>query len=55
MMCMRKKHFFVAVLVVSSFCISCSFAAEWESLFDGKSLDGWHVRGGFAKYAVEAA
>jgi Domain of Unknown Function (DUF1080) len=25
----------------------------WESLFDGKSLDGWTVRGGFAEYKVE--
>lgn len=25
----------------------------WVSLFDGKSLDGWVVRSGFAKYHVE--
>ena len=25
----------------------------WQSLFDGKSLDGWEVRSGFAKYHVE--
>ena len=26
--------------------------AEWVSLFDGKSLDGWSVHSGFAKYHV---
>ena len=25
----------------------------WESLFDGKTLSGWTVRGGFADYKVE--
>lgn len=25
----------------------------WMNLFDGKSLEGWTVRGGFAKYQVE--
>lgn len=25
----------------------------WLSLFDGKTLDGWEIRGGFAKYKVE--
>ena len=25
----------------------------WQSLFDGRSLDGWEVRSGFAKYHVE--
>lgn len=26
---------------------------EWTNLFDGKTLDGWMVNGGTAKYAVE--
>jgi hypothetical protein len=26
---------------------------KWEPLFDGKTLDGWEVHGGFAKYHVE--
>jgi hypothetical protein len=30
-----------------------SHAAEWQALFDGKSLDGWTQRGGAARYAVE--
>jgi hypothetical protein len=34
---------------------SHSFAAEgkWVRLFDGKSLKGWEVKGGIAKYEVE--
>jgi 3-keto-disaccharide hydrolase len=27
--------------------------AGWTSLFDGKTLDGWSVHGGFASYKVE--
>jgi len=27
--------------------------AEWKPLFDGKTLDGWEVKSGFAKYHVE--
>ncbi len=27
--------------------------AEWKSLFDGKTLAGWEVKSGFAKYHVE--
>ena len=26
---------------------------DWVALFDGKTLDGWKVNGGIAKYAVE--
>jgi hypothetical protein len=28
---------------------------NWINLFDGKTLDGWQVKGGIAKYAVEDA
>src|SRR5262245_13818755 len=28
-------------------------AADWLSLFDGKSLDGWERKGGTAEYTVE--
>ncbi len=31
----------------------CCSDDGWVSLFDGKSLDGWVVRSGFAKYHVE--
>jgi hypothetical protein len=27
--------------------------AQWQQLFNGKSLDNWEVRGGFAKYEVK--
>ncbi len=27
--------------------------ARWTSLFDGQTLDGWSVHGGFASYKVE--
>jgi len=34
--------------------IGSSFAEpKWQPLFDGKTLDGWEVKGGFAKYRVE--
>jgi len=28
-------------------------SVPWQSLFDGRTLDGWEVRSGFAKYRVE--
>lgn len=35
-------------------CVSCGLADDgWSPLFDGKTLEGWTVRGGRAKYAVE--
>lgn len=50
----------MAALFGSLFCVagagpSRANAAEdgWQSLFDGKDLDGWIPRGGRAKYAVE--
>jgi hypothetical protein len=40
--------------VVFAFIGSARAADEgWVALFDGKSLDGWKVRGGFASYKVE--
>jgi hypothetical protein len=39
--------------------VSCTSAIAkvggggWKNLFDGRTLDGWEVRGGFAKYHVE--
>jgi hypothetical protein len=49
---MKTCRFFAAALV-------CLFAASafaddnWVSLFDGKTLDGWEVKGGKATYKVE--
>lgn len=47
----------IGVLLLAAFS-STSASAEvngggWKSLFDGKTLDGWEVRGGFAKYRAE--
>jgi Domain of Unknown Function (DUF1080) len=45
----------ITALVILS-CLG-SLAAEddrhWVALFDGKTLDGWQVRGGFASYRAE--
>ena len=43
--------FGTAALSLSS--LSLGADAEWESLFDGKSLKGWIQRNGKARYAVE--
>jgi hypothetical protein len=45
----------IVTLVVVLSLGSSAFAVDegWTPLFDGKSLDGWTVRGGSAKYAVE--
>jgi hypothetical protein len=42
----------LAVLIVVMFAAAAP-AAEWIDLFDGKTLNGWSVHSGFAKYAVE--
>ncbi|UCD50247.1 MAG: DUF1080 domain-containing protein, partial [Phycisphaerales bacterium] len=45
------------LFVVSSLILSvgplAAAAAEWQDLFDGKTLDGWIQRNGKAKYTVE--
>ena len=49
----------VILLIVDASCestgakISAGKQGEWKPLFDGKSLDGWEVKGGFAKYNVD--
>lgn len=50
----RRDGLIVLLFVLASF----SFAGErqrdeWVSLFDGKTLNGWSVHSGFAKYNVE--
>ncbi len=44
-----------AVVVCAGFWTRAGTTAEegWVSLFDGKTLDGWAVRGGVATYKVE--
>ncbi len=39
-------------IALTAFCC-CSAWAKWEPLFDGKSLDGWKIKNGWAEYRVE--
>ena len=46
--------FFVALTWASTITdASAGKQAEWEAIFDGKTLNGWEVKSGFAKYHVE--
>ena len=45
----KRTALFLAVILP----LGVSPAAEWQSLFDGKTLDGWTQRGGKARYTVE--
>ncbi len=51
-----KLPFSFSILAASTACAFCSFAhaasAGWTQLFNGKTLDGWAVKGGTAKYHV---
>jgi hypothetical protein len=52
-----KQPFFLAAALMISFAGSSADSAgadePWTNLFDGKTLEGWTVRGGTARYAVE--
>lgn len=52
---LRKLIHLAQVLVVLSATASINAGedAGWKPLFDGTTLDGWEVLGGFAKYHVE--
>ncbi len=51
---MSYRGLFAALLVVLVFAGAASAAnADWQSLFDGKTLTGWVQKNGKAKYAVE--
>jgi len=53
---MFSKRMAVLIGVVAASCLCPISRADdtgWVSLFDGKTLDGWQVRGGFAAYKVE--
>jgi len=41
------------LIVPACVCGASSRDAKWQSLFDGRTVDGWQVRGGTAKYHVE--
>ncbi|MDT8301168.1 MAG: family 16 glycoside hydrolase [Sedimentisphaerales bacterium] len=42
-----------AIVYISLPSLSLAAEAEWENLFDGKTLNGWIQRNGKAKYAVQ--
>lgn len=37
----KQRYFSIIVLIMVSFCCAPSFADDWATLFDGKSLNGW--------------
>src|SRR3954471_21877740 len=41
----------LGLIVISTFAMAAD--GNWASLFDGKSLDGWEIKGGKAEYKVE--
>ena len=43
----------ILALTASCFLASATFADDGQSLFDGKSLDGWSVKSGYATYKIE--
>jgi hypothetical protein len=60
---MKKPATAVAVIAAVAFCHGAfaedntltgkQKAAGWKMLFDGKTLDGWSIKSGFATYQVE--
>ena len=40
-------------MLMLSLITTCAMAGEWMDLFDGKTLNGWSVHSGSAKYRVE--
>jgi hypothetical protein len=55
---MRSANLFCKLLVIGiigalSFGAQADQEESWISLFDGKTLDGWEIQGGFATYKVE--
>ena len=45
------KHLLILITIV--FAPISALADEWKPLFDGKSLEGWAIKSGFATYRVE--
>jgi hypothetical protein len=50
--CKRTAGFALALAALFSLSAAADDAG-WTALFDGKTLDGWSVQGGFASYKVE--
>jgi hypothetical protein len=42
---MKREFFFLTLIVVYVLLGGCSSEPRWQSLFNGKNLDGWTVRG----------
>ncbi len=42
---MKRKFFFLTLIVVYFLLGGCNSEPRWQSLFNGKNLDGWTVRG----------
>lgn len=56
----KAKNILLGLVVTGTMAVSCQQGEEktqqeenWQSLFDGETLDGWKVIGGEAKYDVE--
>jgi|GEM_PF-238637 len=51
----QSKHIFQVVLVAMSLVFSnyCGAQTGWQNLFDGKTLKGWEVKQGNAKFSIE--
>src|SRR5581483_3705279 len=50
---MKLPHTLIVLIALSLSFHARADEAEMVSLFDGKSLDGWTVRGGMATYRAE--
>ena len=54
MISLKKSSVYFVFLTISSISwAGNSLSAQWENLFDGKTLDGWEQRGGKAEYTAE--
>jgi len=52
-MAAKRKYVYLALLSIPVLCIAAADKDEgWVPLFDGKTLNGWSVHSGFAKYHV---
>ena len=50
---LRSAFFVTGLAFAGSLAIAAKSGSGWVSLFNGKSLDGWVVKGGTAKYEVK--
>jgi len=52
---MKTSKFLIALAAAGGVALTVSAQKEdgWVSLFDGKSLDGWEIKSGFATYEVK--